>query len=74
MRTPSGDLLPAPERLRVIALDVTDAASIARAVEEAGPIEALVNNAGAGLMGALEGVSIDATRQLFELNTFAPWR
>src|SRR5690606_23266370 len=30
----------------------------------------LVNNAGAGLMGALEGVSIDATRQLFELNTF----
>jgi short-subunit dehydrogenase len=27
-------------------------------------------SAGAGLMGALEGVSIDATRQLFELNTF----
>lgn len=70
MRAPRTDVLPASERLRVIALDVTDAASIARAIDEAGPIDALVNNAGAGLMGALEGVSIDAMRQLFELNTF----
>lgn len=70
MRTPRKDVLPASERLRVVELDVADATSIARAVEEAGPIDALVNNAGAGLMGALEGVSIDATRQLFELNTF----
>lgn len=70
MRTPRVDLLPASERLRILALDVTDPDSIARAVREAGPIDALVNNAGAGLMGALEGVSIDATRQLFELNTF----
>ncbi|CUX57631.1 Short-chain alcohol dehydrogenase-like protein [Agrobacterium fabrum str. J-07] len=70
MRAPRGDLLPASERLRVVALDVTDAANIARALDEAGPIDALVNNAGAGLMGALEGVSMAATRQLFELNTF----
>lgn len=70
MRTPRVDLLPRSERLRVVALDVTDAQSIARAVEEAGPIDALVNNAGAGLMGALEGVSVDDTRQIFELNTF----
>ncbi|MDI7864196.1 SDR family oxidoreductase [Rhizobiaceae bacterium n13] len=70
MRSPRGDMLPASERLRVVALDVTDARSIARAVKEAGPIDALVNNAGAGLMGTLEGVSINATRQLFELNTF----
>src|SRR5690606_612031 len=54
MRTPRGDLLPASERLRVVALDVTDAANITRALDEAGPIDALVNNAGAGLMGALE--------------------
>lgn len=46
---------------------MTDANSIARAVDAAGPIDALVNNAGAGLMGALEGVSMDATRQIFEL-------
>lgn len=70
MRAPREDVLPASERLRVAALDVTDAASIAGALDEAGPIDALVNNAGAGLMGALQGVSIDATRQLFELNTF----
>lgn len=70
MREPRADVLPASERLRILALDVTDAASIARAVEEAGPFDALVNNAGAGLMGALEGVSLDAVRQLFELNTF----
>jgi NAD(P)-dependent dehydrogenase (short-subunit alcohol dehydrogenase family) len=70
MRTPREDVLPASERLRVVALDVTDAASITSALDKAGPIDALVNNAGAGLMGALEGVSIDATRQLFELNTF----
>jgi NAD(P)-dependent dehydrogenase (short-subunit alcohol dehydrogenase family) len=70
MRAPRGDLLPVSERLHVLALDVTDAASITRALDEAGPIDVLVNNAGAGLMGALEGVPIDATRQLFELNTF----
>ena len=70
MRTPRTDVLPVSERLRVIALDVTDAASIAHAVAEAGPIDALANNAGAGLMGAVEGVSIKAIRRLFELNTF----
>ncbi len=71
MRTPREDLLPASARLRILALDVTDSASIADAVAQAGPIDALVNNAGAGLMGALEGVTIEATRRLFELNTFA---
>jgi NADP-dependent 3-hydroxy acid dehydrogenase YdfG len=70
MRPPLRDVLPACERLRILALDVTDAESIAHALDEAGPIDALVNNAGAGLMGALEGVSIEAARQLFELNTF----
>lgn len=54
----------------MIALDVTDTAGIARALDEAGPIDALVNNAGAGLLGTLEGLPIDATRALFELNTF----
>ncbi|THV12498.1 SDR family oxidoreductase [Rhizobium rhizophilum] len=70
MRTPRADLLPKSERLHIIALDVTDAHSIASAVQDAGPIDALVNNAGAGLMGALEGVSADDTRQIFELSTF----
>jgi NAD(P)-dependent dehydrogenase (short-subunit alcohol dehydrogenase family) len=70
MRKPRDHLLPASERLRILPLDVTDADSIARAVERAGPVDALVNNAGGGLMGALEGTSMAATRELFELNTF----
>lgn len=72
MRAPRTDVLPASKRLRLVTLDVTDSDSIARAVDAAGPIDALVNNAGAGLMGALEGVSMDAARKLFELNTFGP--
>lgn len=35
-----------PERLQCVALDVTDAASRAAAVEAAGPVDVLVNNAG----------------------------
>lgn len=70
MRTAREDLLPASDRLRVLPLDVTDSHSIARAVKAAGPIDALVNNAGAGLLGALEGVSMTSVRELFELNTF----
>lgn len=70
MREPTSSVLPDSERMRILALDVTDAASIDRALTEAGPIDALVNNAGAGLLGTLEGLPIDATRELFELNTF----
>jgi NAD(P)-dependent dehydrogenase (short-subunit alcohol dehydrogenase family) len=70
MRTPREDVLPRSEHLRVIALDVTDADSIRRAVEEAGPIDVLVNNAGIGALGALEGISMATAREVFETNTF----
>jgi NAD(P)-dependent dehydrogenase (short-subunit alcohol dehydrogenase family) len=70
MRTPRDDLMPHSDRLRILPLDVTDGDSIAQAVAEAGPIDALVNNAGGGVMGALEGTSIATVRSLFELNTF----
>ncbi len=69
MRTPREDILPSSDRLRVLPLDVTNAGSIQRAVEAAGPIDVLVNNAGVGLMNALEGVSLDKIRELFETNT-----
>jgi NAD(P)-dependent dehydrogenase (short-subunit alcohol dehydrogenase family) len=69
MRTPRADLLPRSDRLRVLALDVTDTESIRRAVEAAGPIDVLVNNAGIGVLGALEGTSMDTARAVFETNT-----
>ena len=70
MRTPRDDLLPRSERLRVLPLDVTDAASIRHCIEAAGPIDVLVNNAGIGLLGALEGIPMARVREVFEANTF----
>jgi NAD(P)-dependent dehydrogenase (short-subunit alcohol dehydrogenase family) len=69
MRTPREDLLPRSEHLRVLALDVTDAQSIRQAVAAAGPIDVLVNNAGIGMLGAVEGIPLDAAREIFETNT-----
>lgn len=68
MRTPRADVLPASEHLRVLALDVTDARSIRQAVEAAGPIDVLVNNAGIGVLNALEGTPMDVAREVFETN------
>jgi NAD(P)-dependent dehydrogenase (short-subunit alcohol dehydrogenase family) len=70
MRTPRADLLPPSERLRVLALDVTDPQSIRHAVEAAGPIDVLVNNAGFGAASPAELQPIAAVREVFETNTF----
>lgn len=60
------------EGVSVVALDVTDEASIARAVEEAeaknGPIDALLNVAGYVVQGAVEEVSLADWRSQFETN------
>jgi NAD(P)-dependent dehydrogenase (short-subunit alcohol dehydrogenase family) len=69
MRTPRADLLLKGERLRILALDVTSPGSIAQAVDSAGPIDVLVNNAGVGLLNALEGAPMDQVRDVFETNT-----
>jgi NAD(P)-dependent dehydrogenase (short-subunit alcohol dehydrogenase family) len=69
MRTPREDVLPRSERLRMLALDVTDPESVRQAVDAAGPIDVLVNNAGIGMLGALEGTSMETARKLFETNT-----
>src|SRR5688572_30118450 len=70
MRTPREDVLPSSERLRVLALDVTKPESIAAALEAAGPIDVLVNNAGIGLFGAFEATPMATVREVFETNTF----
>ncbi len=70
MRTPRDDVLPASDRLRVIALDVTRPESIAHAVELAGPVDVLVNNAGFGAAAPAELAPMATIRELFETNTF----
>lgn len=69
MRSPREGVLPPSERIRVLPLDVTDAASIVDALAAAGPIDALVNNAGIGFLNALEGTPMETVRDIFETNT-----
>ena len=70
MRAPRPGVLPESERLRVLALDVTNQESIAAALEASGPIDVLVNNAGIGAIGAFEATPMTTTREVFDTNTF----
>ncbi len=62
------------ERVLGVALDVTRGEDITRAVDTAvehfGGIDVLVNNAGRGLLGAVEEISDAEVRSLFDLNVF----
>jgi len=68
MRSPRNGLLPESDRLTVMALDVTSEESIERAINMAGPLDALVNNAGVGMLNVLEGSEMSRARELFETN------
>lgn len=70
MRTPRAGVLPESDRIRLIQLDVTDAASITAAFEAAGPIDVLVNNAGIPSISVFEGTPMARVREVFETNTF----
>jgi NAD(P)-dependent dehydrogenase (short-subunit alcohol dehydrogenase family) len=70
MRTPREHVLPRSERLHVLSLDVTKPESIAAALQESGPVDVLVNNAGIGVVGAFEATPMATTREVFETNTF----
>ncbi len=70
MRTPREGILPRSERLRILPLDVTKPESIAAAIEMAGPVEVLVNNAGIGVVGVFEATPMATVREVFDTNTF----
>jgi len=55
---------------RTAALDVTDATAIERVVAEVGHIDVLVNNAGIGTVGAVEELTMDELRTIFEVMFF----
>jgi NAD(P)-dependent dehydrogenase (short-subunit alcohol dehydrogenase family) len=69
MRTPKPDVLPRSGNLRILPLDVTSDESIAVAVEAAGRIDVLVNNAGIGVVGAFEATPMSHIRKVFDTNT-----
>jgi NAD(P)-dependent dehydrogenase (short-subunit alcohol dehydrogenase family) len=61
------------EQLEILSLDVSDPDqrfAVAERVMETGLLDCLVNNAGFGLFGALEDVSVDQLRRQFEVNFF----
>ncbi|UXA13673.1 SDR family NAD(P)-dependent oxidoreductase [Mycobacterium sp. SMC-8] len=63
------------DRVLVVPLELTDATQVQRAVRAAedrfGGIDVLVNNAGRGWFGSIEGMDESAMRSMFELNFFA---
>jgi NAD(P)-dependent dehydrogenase (short-subunit alcohol dehydrogenase family) len=66
----------APGRSHAVIVDLSDAGAAAEAVSQAeaalGQIDVLVNNAGYGLLGAVEESNLTEIRAVFEVNVFAP--
>ncbi len=56
--------------MKVLTLDITEPESIAAAIDAAGEIDVLVNNAGIGLVGAVEATPMSLVRKIFETSTF----
>jgi len=69
----------APDKLHVLTLDVTDGQAVARTVDEAfrlagGRLDVVVNNAGYGLLGAVEDATDEDLQRLFATDVFGPFK
>jgi NAD(P)-dependent dehydrogenase (short-subunit alcohol dehydrogenase family) len=68
----------ADPKIEMITMDVDDDISVAKAVDEvvarAGRIDAVINNAGYSLIGAVEDTSIEEAKSQFETNFFGTLR
>ena len=63
-------------KIKLVALDVADVISVEKAIEtvaiEAGQIDVVVNNAGAGITGPIEDIPNEEIKRNFETNLFGP--
>jgi NAD(P)-dependent dehydrogenase (short-subunit alcohol dehydrogenase family) len=59
---------------KILRLDVSDDASVATAVKEAGELDAVVNNAGRTGSGPLEDYPLDDFARVLNVNTLGPLR
>ncbi len=78
VRAGASDLSSGAGTLRVMPLDLADGAAVETTVEkafaDAGRIDVIVNNAGYGLLGAIEKATDTDVARLFEVDLFGPFR
>lgn len=67
-----------PTDFQLVTMDVTDSASVRACVQEIvereGRIDVLINNAGLGIQGPAEDISVEDAQRLFDTNLFGPHR
>merc|ERR1712137_1007266 len=83
MRDPEGRNKERAQELKsagahIVDIDVTRDASVeggvSRAIEQAGGVDVLINNAGVGVLGWQEAFNMDDFQRLFDINVFGVQR